>query len=96
MRDWSPDRVAEAAGARLVAPAPQPRRISPMIASGSSLRGLSEVTITTSACSHATAPMSGRLARSRSPPAPNTTIRRLAASGRAVSRTFSSESGVWA
>ena len=43
-----------------------------MIASGSSERGLSEVTITTSASRAAISPISGRLPRSRSPPAPNT------------------------
>ena len=48
-----------------------------MIASGSSERGLSEVTIATSAQrAPATAPISGRLPRSRSPPAPKTTITR--------------------
>ena len=43
-----------------------------MIASGSSLRGLSEVTMTTSARSRAILPISGRFWRSRSPPAPKT------------------------
>ncbi len=43
---------------------------------GFSLRGLSDVMTTTSASSLATSPISGRLARSRSPPAPNTTITR--------------------
>ena len=43
-----------------------------MIAPGSSERGLSEVTTTWSASAAAAAPMSGRLARSRSPPAPKT------------------------
>ena len=47
-----------------------------MIASGSSERGLSEVTIVTSARSAATLPISGRLPRSRSPPAPKTTMTR--------------------
>ena len=39
---------------------------------GFSLRGLSLVTTTRSACAAATAPISGRLAASRSPPQPNT------------------------
>ena len=47
-----------------------------MIASGFSLRGLSEVTTTWSARSTAILPISGRLPRSRSPPAPNTTSTR--------------------
>ena len=67
-----------------------------MIASGSSERGLSEVTITASASRRATAPISGRLPGSRSPPQPNTQISRRAVSSRAAARTFSSESGVWA
>ena len=45
-----------------------------MIASGSSERGLSEVTIATSASRAPISPISGRLPRSRSPPAPNTAI----------------------
>ena len=67
-----------------------------MIASGSSLRGLSEVTIATSASSVAIRPISGRLPRSRSPPQPKTQITRFCARSRAVRRTFSSESGVCA
>ena len=66
-----------------------------MIASGSSERGLSEVTIATSASRAAIAPISGRLPRSRSPPAPNTAITRCSASSRAARSAFSSESGVW-
>ena len=53
-----------------------PARISSMIACGSSLRGLSEVTIATSESSVAIRPISGRLPRSRSPPQPKTVIRR--------------------
>ena len=71
-----------------------PARISPMIASGSSERGLSEVTIATSASRAAISPISGRLPRSRSPPAPNTAITRRSASSRAARSAFSSESGV--
>ena len=51
-----------------------PRLISSMIFSGSSLRGLSEVTITRSLSRAATAPISGRLVRSRSPPQPKTVM----------------------
>ena len=51
-------------------PAGSPRRM----ASGGSLRGLSEVTITRSERREATAPMSGRLVRSRSPPQPKTVM----------------------
>ena len=51
-----------------------PCSTSPMISSGSSDRGLSLVTITESASCLATCPICGRLARSRSPPAPKTTI----------------------
>ena len=55
-----------------------------MIASGSSERGLSEVTIVTSARSAAILPISGRFPRSRSPPAPKTTITRPGPSPRAA------------
>ena len=48
-------------------------RIAARIAAGSSLRGLSSVTITRSAFSAAIAPIIGRLPGSRSPPQPNTT-----------------------
>ena len=57
-------------------PSPIPARISAMIASGSSERGLSEVTTARSASRSAIAPISGRLSRSRSPPQPKTQIRR--------------------
>jgi hypothetical protein len=70
--------------------------ISAMIASGSSLRGLSLVTIDRSAFEVAAKPIRGRLARSRSPPQPRTTISRPAASGRAARSTFSTLSGVCA
>ena len=45
-----------------------------MIARGSSLRGLSEVSTTKSLPRPAASPISGRLARSRSPPQPNTVM----------------------
>ena len=67
-----------------------------MMAAGSSLRGLSEVTTTTSACSSASRPMSGRLVRSRSPPQPMTAISRPCVNSRAVLSTLRTESGVWA
>ena len=82
--------------ARPRARASTPARISSMIASGSSLRGLSEVTIATSASSEAIRPISGRLPRSRSPPQPKTQITRPVASSRAVRSTFSSASGLCA
>ena len=49
-----------------------PAMISATIASGSSERGLSDVTIVRSARRAAISPMSGRLPRSRSPPQPKT------------------------
>src|SRR3954469_10210838 len=49
---------------------PVPARISAMIASGSSDRGLSDVTRQTSASRAPISPISGRLPRSRSPPPP--------------------------
>jgi len=58
------------------------------IDSGSSLRGLSSVTIAMSAPRAAISPISGRLPRSRSPPQPNTRINRPLTSGRSVARTF--------
>ena len=67
------------------------------IASGASLRGLSEVTTTTSAPASAAVPMRGRLAWSRSPPAPKTTTTRASpASSRAVASTRRNPSGVCA
>ena len=73
-----------------------PRLISSMMRSGSSERGLSEVMTTRSLSRAATAPISGRLVRSRSPPQPNTVITRPGASGRAVSSRFFRASSVWA
>src|SRR5207249_10126979 len=57
----------------------------PILRIGSSLRGLSEVITITSLSRPATAPINGRFVRSRSPPQPNTVMRRPGASGRAVS-----------
>ena len=59
-----------------------PRRISARIAAGSSLRGLSSVTRVRSARRVAISPITGRLARSRSPPQPNTTTSLPLANGR--------------
>ncbi len=67
-----------------------------MICVGSSLRGLSDVMTITSLIRPATAPISGRLVRSRSPPAPNTVTTRPRASGRAVSSRLRSASSVCA
>ena len=66
-----------------------------MMASGSSVRGLSEVTTTKSASSAATLPMMGRLVRSRSPPQPNRATVRPLAKPFTVRRMFSRLSGVW-
>ena len=70
--------------------------IAATIASGSSERGLSEVTITASAIRAAISPMTGRFAVSRSPPAPNTTTTRPVATSRADASTFSSAPGLCA
>ena len=66
-----------------------------MMASGSSVRGLSEVTITRSASSAAIFPMMGRLVLSRSPPQPNKATVRPLANPFTVRRMFSRLSGVW-
>ena len=76
---------------------PAPCSTSWMIASGSSQRGLSEVTMATSASSAATFPISGRLPRSRSPPAPKTTMHPAVAElARGAAGRSSSASGVCA
>ena len=77
-------------------PSRAPGSTSAMIASGSSDRGLSLVMIVRSAAADAAAPIRGRLARSRSPPQPNTTISRPDASGRAACSTERMLSGVCA
>ena len=59
-----------------VAAVAKPARMSATIASPSSLRGLSSVTMTRSARRSAIAAICGRLPRSRSPPQPNTQISR--------------------
>ena len=55
----------------------RPTSASFMMSSGSSVRGLSEVSTTKSLCSPAAMPISGRLARSRSPPQPNSVMTRF-------------------
>ena len=67
-----------------------------MMSIGSSVRGLSEVTTTRSASAEATAPITGRLVRSLSPPQPNRQITRPGVRSRTVVRMFSRASGVWA
>ncbi len=67
-----------------------------MIASGSSDRGLSEVTTQASESCAAISPIRGRFRRSRSPPQPNTAISLPVVNLRAARSTFSSESGVCA
>ena len=59
-------------------------------------RGLSSVTIATSAFSTAMRPISGRLPRSRSPPQPNDADEPARAKGRSASSTWASASGLWA
>ena len=53
-----------------------PATMSSTMDSGSSVRGLSEVTMASPAPAAATLPISGRFVRSRSPPAPKTTMSR--------------------
>ena len=63
---------------------------------GSSLRGLSLVRMQKSASSPAISPISGRLARSRLPPQPNSAIMRPLVVSRTALRMFSRLSGEWA
>ena len=81
-RNARADRTARGPG-RSRRRSPAPWRMSWMIASGSSLRGLSDVTIARRRARAATAPISGRLPRSRSPPAPKTTDQPAARRARA-------------
>ena len=71
-----------------------PANTSSMIASGFSERGLSLVRIATSASRAAAAPISGRLALSRSPPQPSTIRRLPAVTGRKASSTASTAPGL--
>ena len=66
-----------------------------MMACGSSVRGLSDVTTAWSAA-RAALPMMGRLLASRSPPQPNTQTVRPGVSAMMDASAFSSASGVWA
>ena len=70
------DGSAPAARCRAACRRVSPRRTSSMMRFGSSVRGLSDVMTTTSLKRPATAPISGRFVRSRSPPQPNTVISR--------------------
>ena len=71
--------------------------IDDIIASGSSERGLSEVTITTSAKETAISPIIGRFILSRSPPHPKTKITLDSGDdARTERKTSASPSGVWA
>ena len=72
-----------------------PATISARIASGSSERGLSLVTYTRSAPASAAAPIRGRFARSRSPPAPKTQMHATARRGaRAAQHRLDARRGV--
>ena len=74
-----------------------PSSTAARMASGSSLRGLSEVAITRSASSPATLPISGRLPASRSPPQPKTTATLPPpTTSRAERRAASRAASVWA
>ena len=77
-------------------PGATPDRTAARIAAGSSVRGLSSVTTSTSASRAAISPMIGRLPGSRSPPAPITTITWPSVSGRRVRIAASTASGLWA
>ena len=69
---WAAAAVEAAAGRGLLSPG----SISRMMARGSSVRGLSLVTMTSCEPAAAARPMRGRLLRSRSPPQPNTVMSR--------------------
>src|SRR5262249_37794493 len=73
-----------------------PRWTAARSASGSSVRGLSLVAIRRSAKRATASAISGRLARSRSPPQPKSAMSRPRVSGRSVRSTFSTASGVCA
>ena len=72
------------------------RESAPRIAPAFSERGLSSVTITTSAERVAISPMIGRLPASRSPPQPKTRTMRPLTYGRSAAIAFSSASGLCA
>ncbi|CAM5615428.1 hypothetical protein SCYAM73S_02997 [Streptomyces cyaneofuscatus] len=76
--------------------AAMPGAIWSRIASGSSYRGLSEVSTHRSEWVPAMVPISARLVVSRSPPQPKTVMTRPSAKPRIVVRTLLRESGEWA
>ncbi len=92
------DRASPVGVARVrCAPLATPDMTASMIDSGDSERGLSDVTIVTSENVEATRPISGRLARSRSPPQPNTVMTRPSGViARTSSKSRRSPSGVCA
>ena len=94
-RLWTHDEAEASTGGRSTARG-QPDSASRRIAAGSSVRGLSSVSHTRSAWRQAASAMSGRLARSRSPPQPKTTITRPPVTALAARSRLSSEWGVWA
>ena len=104
MRTMSPRRACSIAVAMALArsgmmaylPSGMPAAIWLMMERGSSLLGLSEVTMQASDRRAAAAPIRGRFPLSRSPPQPNTVIRRREHSSLSVLQTFSRASGVWA
>ena len=91
----TPSRIASARSPISRAPG-APARIAARIAAGFSERGLSSVTMTTSAARAAIAPIIGRLPGSRSPPQPKTTMSRPVTNGRSAASAFSSASGLCA
>ena len=94
---YVPNQPVPATDAATVIPdARTPCITASMIPCGSSERGLSDVTIGTSARRPTTSPIGARLPGSRSPPHPNTTTRRLSSASRSARSTCSRASGVWA
>ena len=73
-----------------------PARIAARIAAGSSVRGLSSVTISNSLRRAAASPIIGRFSTSRSPPQPSTMITRPSVRARIASRASATAAGLWA
>mmetsp|Transcript_29188 Transcript_29188/g.56393 ORF Transcript_29188/g.56393 Transcript_29188/m.56393 type:complete len:328 (-) Transcript_29188:1838-2821(-) len=88
-------RIASARSPTSVASG-QPAITAARMVAGSSLRGLSSVTKTTSAFSAAACPIKGRLPASRSPPAPTMATSLPITCGRMADRAVPTASGVWA
>ena len=84
-------RIAQHGNPRLAQPV---RSLLPQCRAGSSLRGLSVVTMATSAPLATASPMGARLEGSRSPPHPNTQIKRRGRVARSADKTLVSASGV--